>query len=90
MLRGFISSIARAHGGGTVYKTMIMPVISKITTVNPNFGEGSNAIFIQDTEVTTFGGNEFFFVRMLKGRSARRVFEGVRGGWPFDCAVREK
>ena len=35
-----ISCFTGAHGGRTVYKTMVMPVIPKIATVNANFSKG--------------------------------------------------
>ena len=59
MLGCLVTCLAGAHRGGTVYEAMIMPMVSKVTTVNANFGKGSNAKFVQDTEIAAFWGNEF-------------------------------
>jgi len=90
MLCSLIACVTGAHGGGTVNKTMIMSVISKVTAVNSNFCKGSNAIFVQNAKIAAFWGNEFFFIYVLEGRWAGCVFQGVRGGRPFCRTVREK
>ena len=65
--RSFVSSVAGAARRWAISKAMIKSVVPKVTTVNSNFGEQSDAVFVSDTIVPSLSGDIVFPVGRLKG-----------------------
>ena len=65
--RSFVSSVTGAARRWVVSKAMIKSVVPKVTTVNSDFGEQSDAVFVNNTIVPSLGRDIVFPVGRLKG-----------------------
>ena len=65
--RGFVSSVTGPTRRWAVTKAMIKSVIPKVATVNSDFGEQLDAVFVNNTIVPSLGRNIVFPVGRLEG-----------------------
>ena len=82
MLRRFILQVAAAKGRGTIYKAMVAPVISEITTVDSDFCKQTDTIFILNTKIAWFCGNKFLFINAFESCRTRGQYNYIGQNGP--------